>query len=351
MITRRLFQDDTINPDLFRRSRRGGSVSEELFGTREGQRACSSTPKGELITLFRAEVTNRVAGDWAAFFLSWAKRSEARHATAMSTALAHHQELLATIKSEKLGLLARLKEMESALNYMRSREEARALAEREAEERRMRRAARKRAPARNAAMQVHYEKAVKISESSGASSFSRARDRSSFLFLTGMRVSNLRELRATHLRSLLSGQALTIPQIKQRKTLTYPIPRECTTLVKARSSDIAWLLRGRENDSYVITCSAGGPPLNRVNLTTRLNAVLKAVGAVTGRVLTSHSFRIGLTTSIIERFGIDAARQILGHANISTTALYSRYTLTSSSVKQMLGARFRRKYCRKGGEL
>ena len=240
--------------------------------------------------------------------------------------------------------------MESSLNFMRGREEARALAEREAEERRQRRAARKRAPARDAAQLSHYERAIDLSVSRGPSNFSKARDRVSllFLFLTGMRVSNLRELRATHLRSLLSGNSLSIPQIKSGGTLTHPIPREYVPLVSRRTEDINVLLVGRENSDYVITGEQNSnQQLNRVNLTSRLNALLKAVGQLEGRILTSHSFRIGLTTSIIERFGIDAARQILGHSNIATTSVYSRYTLSPSSIKRILSARFRRSYKRK----
>lgn len=311
--------------------------------TRDGARTGDPLSRSNVMT----------PNQWVHFLVTWYNQSGARHAEVMATTLAHHEEAQATLKSKYASLLSKydillskLKETESKLDYLHSCEQSREQTKREAEERRKRRAARKRAPSRDAAQLQQYRLAIQVSESLGNNNFAKARDRVCllFLFLTGMRVANLRELRVTHLRCLLSGQTLSIPQIKSKSTLTHPIPVEYLDLVEKRKEDIVQLIQGREDADFVITNSQDGRPLNRVNLTNRLNNLLKAIGKIEGRVLTSHSFRIGLTTILIERYGIEAARQIIGHKNISTTCIYSRHTLSPSRVKRMLGSRLRRKY-------
>jgi len=45
--------------------------------------------------------------------------------------------------------------------------------------------------------------------------------------------------------------------------------------------------------------------------------------------LTSHSCRISFGTRFVEKFGIEVARQMVGHVNVSTTKNYSRSNLTA----------------------
>ena len=38
----------------------------------------------------------------------------------------------------------------------------------------------------------------------------------------------------------------------------------------------------------------------------------------------THSFRIGLTTTLIEYGKVEAAQKVIGHSNLITTAVYNR---------------------------
>jgi site-specific recombinase XerD len=65
-------------------------------------------------------------------------------------------------------------------------------------------------------------------------------------------------------------------------------------------------------------------PVHRQYLTERINKYLKLVSQKTGKHFTSHSFRIGLITALIDTTGISMACKIAGHSDIKTTELYNR---------------------------
>lgn len=72
--------------------------------------------------------------------------------------------------------------------------------------------------------------------------------------------------------------------------------------------------------------------MSREYLDKRLNTILKHVSKKTHKNIKTHSFRIGLTTALIEAVGIDVASKAIGHADIRTTEMYNRRTLTMNEI-------------------
>ena len=86
--------------------------------------------------------------------------------------------------------------------------------------------------------------------------------------------------------------------------------------------DIENLIKKQGIGSYL--CS-----MSREHLTRRLNEHLREYGKKVNKELTSHSCRISFVTRFVEKFGIEVARQMVGHVNVSTTQNYSRSNLTA----------------------
>lgn len=83
----------------------------------------------------------------------------------------------------------------------------------------------------------------------------------------------------------------------------------------------------------MITAPNSAQPLNRSWLAARINKILKGVSKLEKKHITSHSFRIGQTTSLIEMCGLPAAQQIIGHRDIRTTIRYIRTRMSESDTR------------------
>jgi len=128
---------------------------------------------------------------------------------------------------------------------------------------------------------------------------------------------------------MLENDEVTIPTIKSKKTtkLNYYITKSIRAIIQGKKEEIQTLIKNKEEEDFVITSLYKKEPVSRRYLTTHINEILRKTGIKHHKKLSSHSFQIGLTTALIETAGIDAARQIIGHENISTTAIYSRRSL------------------------
>ena len=125
---------------------------------------------------------------------------------------------------------------------------------------------------------------------------------------------------------LLRGKQLVASAIKTQETkyLTLTINRAVHALILERQADIAIICQGKEGNHSVITGKGKEKPLYASNLDRKLNQVLKHTCKVVKKNLKTHIFRIEITTSLIEVGGIEAAQKIIGHSNLTTTAIYNR---------------------------
>lgn len=67
-----------------------------------------------------------------------------------------------------------------------------------------------------------------------------------------------------------------------------------------------------------------------------LNKVFKTYGKLCNKNLLSHSCRISFITRICKIAGVETARLMVGHTNISTTQRYNRQVLSSREQKQII---------------
>jgi site-specific recombinase XerD/transposase InsO family protein len=199
--------------------------------------------------------------------------------------------------------------------------------DREAEVRKQKRAKRNRKPLRDAFTFDDLTAMLKdMSSGEDKSSIAVCRDRVClvFLFLTGIRVAELKELTIANLDSYLDLEPIDIQIGKSNspvKQQLVPSEESRNILRKYVGSDINILAKKLGHGSYL--CA-----LSREHLTRRINNLMRLYGKKVNKELTSHSCRISFVTRYVQEFGIDVARQMVGHVNVSTTQNYSRSMLT-----------------------
>lgn len=328
---------------------------------------------GDKVEEWKRTVVSKYAGDWQRFFIEFYIRNLEEHKATqarirdsahevITASEQHFQKVIAALEREKLGLKseldssrkelsvvqARLTEMEKNLKYIYSREATREQEDLEKQARKARRRARKRQPLRDALFVKEYRLAQSFLSGDG---FEVCRDRVGLLlmFLTGLRVRSLLLTTGGHLSKLLSfldedNQTLVYPGIKSASAATIRIhlPSEARPLISDRSKDINRLLAGRAPHEKVMSRSEGSQELLSIsNLTRRLNRIMHKLSERTGKLFRTHSFRIGLTTSLVAKAGIEIARDIMGHKDYGTTASYNRHTYTQTELSKALGAAYR----------
>ena len=122
---------------------------------------------------------------------------------------------------------------------------------------------------------------------------------------------------------MIEGNSFAISAInfKETKHLAININRAVHALILGREADIAIICQEKKGNDLVITPKQ---PLYPSNLDNKLNQVLRDTSKVVKKNLNTHSFRIGLTTSLIEVGKVEVAQKIIIYANLTTTAVYNR---------------------------
>lgn len=215
-----------------------------------------------------------------------------------------------------------------------------ALNEKLKEERRIVRKNKQKRPIRDAATTPELRAAFDFIQNSEFKAFSKARDRVSILllYLFGFRASTLRLITVGHLNEVLNNDSLTLFLAKSKSIKRCFFPKTSITkqLIKENRKSFLLLMKGEKYDDPVITSEGSTIPLSRSYLTERLNLILKEAGKTCGKTLSSHSFRIGFTTAVIEQAGLDIAQKVVGHVNIATTAVYTRRQINESDLQRIM---------------
>lgn len=324
----------------------------------------SSSEIGRQVDIFKQEVVGKYAGDWQRFFIDWYRStlahqesSKALHKQTQTELKAGFAEVISTLKREKSTLefslvesskslkklQCRVESLEQTLSYLRERESSREQEQLVISARRARRRARTRLPLRDPVYAKEYE--VAQSKITGAS-FASSRDRVCLLllYLTGIRVRSLRHTTAAHLKVLLNfleedSGTLSFPGIKSSsaRAIHIPLTNHARKYILSVKSDIERLMSCRSPSELVFSRVEGSSDLLSVtNLTKRINRILEWCSQALGRLLRSHSFRIGLTTAISASSGTDMARELVGHSDIRTTASYSRHHFQQPEIRRAI---------------
>lgn len=212
------------------------------------------------------------------------------------------------------------------------------------EERKIIRSNRTRLPARDAATLPELLTAWQVIDDSQAPSFSKARSKVLLLtlYISGERIANLRLLTANHLRQLSDPGItyITLPcsKYKEPKYREITVSKHVRTYIQRCEKEIHLLVQGKQGDDPVITSQGTTTPLERAYLTNHVNSTLKKTGKILHKKVSSHSFRIGLTTSIIATTGLPEAQVYMGHANIETTNVYNRESFDMNRMRLVASA-------------
>lgn len=172
--------------------------------------------------------------------------------------------------------------------------------------------------------------------------FSKKRLRVAFccLFLTGLRIGELRQITISQIMSLLNRRYIKIDRQKrgrsnQKAFLTYAGYK----IINHRRNDIFDILKilgisksktkdffGKPFDTLFLFSSQtqkGHKPLTRSFFTNLLNKYIQNTFKHEDKTFSSHSFRKGYITRLWrESSDIEFVRSIIGHTHISTTSLY-----------------------------
>ena len=141
-------------------------------------------------------------------------------------------------------------------------------------------------------------------------------------------------------QQMLEGNTFSISEIKSKETryLSITINKSIHSLIIDRQHHIESLCQGKQGNDLVITANGKREPLQASNLDSKLNQVLRHSSKALKKDLKTHSFRIEITTSLIEVAGIEAAQKIIVYSNLTTTAVYNR-----AQYKQNLYVRLMKK--------
>lgn len=303
----------------------------------------------EDVEALKRALYDRYDDEWAQFFLRWAFNAEQQHKQTLAKIEASREEIKAKIEAEvrdETHKLVQFHKLESQslrekLSYLQARELQREREESEALERKKKVANRQRLPLRDAATFPEFIHAIKVVEAKKRTKpFIKARDKVALLLLysTGMRISNLLHCTVISLQPLLNGGVFTVPAIKshRRGKIEWPISTATQELALKYRQDILALCLGKEGNQKVFTAEGSLKPIRRAHLDMQINAILKETSKETGKNLSSHSFRIGQTTNLIEIAGLEQASKLIGHSGVATTVLYNRSSITLRQRKSLI---------------
>lgn len=145
------------------------------------------------------------------------------------------------------------------------------------------------------------------------------------LYMTGIRVSNLKHIFQHHLKALLNKEGITITLVKTRHGLisqNFPWQGAYSKIIKEVEDDLKLLIQnaGTEESPFA---------LSREYLNRSLNNIMKKLSVATGKHFRTHSFRINFIDAVTETSGIMTAKALANHQSIETTLRYSRTGLTA----------------------
>ncbi|BEI31818.1 hypothetical protein BSKO_mt0070 (mitochondrion) [Bryopsis sp. KO-2023] len=312
--------------------------------------AIKKSAEGKAIIKKKLAAVANYQEDWGTFFKNWQNNSMLSHT---ETQLMLHEgftSVISSLKSTNENLTrdlteahasldemsSRMQSMETNLTYLQDRERDRELEEKDKEDRRKMRSARKRLPLRDPLYLEEYNVALSLIE---GTNFCASRDRVCLLilYLTGVRARSLLHVTGAHLHTMLDfldggeGQ-LSFPGIKSAtaRAVHVPLTRSADSQIRELKHEIERLLKGRAPEDRVMVRFEGHADLLSItNLNKRLNRILKKASATAGKNFRSHSFRVGLTTALSEAAGPALAQQLLGHRDQRTTPGKDRSLPTS----------------------
>jgi site-specific recombinase XerD len=320
--------------------------------------ARSLTDEADSIEQIKATVVKKYAGDWLSFFLWWRDtvvgeiKEEIRGQTdrLLQEQRVQSDYVINSLKEDHALQLSSLKkqlsEMQGRLEEAHQRALQADVALKAKEEQKARRLNRKQLPTRDMAGLAELKIALDfIAHQEKRPQFTRARDVVCIflMFITGVRVGNLLKLNISHIQQIINDQRFDLILIKKKKPTvqSFVLPAIAYPLFKEVLPFFETIIKNKNDADAAIAQEDSTTPVRREYLTERINEILRHVSKVTHKNIKTHSFRINLTTALIETVGIDAASKAIGHADIRTTEMYSRRNLGANEINNSLNLAYR----------
>ena len=222
-------------------------------------------------------------------------------------------------------LLEEIKLLQEHSSYLVDREKAK-------EQRRLKRKERKSRMLRDAFKLEDFP--VLLTCCKDRDKYIEARNRTAFalLLMTGLRVQNLKLIRVSHLLDLLNGKDISVHLVKLRgskEIVTFPYQAGYRKIISYVKKEMELLTEDSDKLSSPFA-------LSREHLTRTLNNILRKASAILGKNLKTHSFRIFLATETTDKYGLQVAKTMLNHRNVSTTERYNRGQITKRKKQKVL---------------
>jgi len=294
----------------------------------------SDSYKSLEVQQIKATITQKYAGDWITFFFEWKKQLVQELKIEMQN---NTQIIINEYKITVETLTKQITLLQKSLTAMEQKALQAEADLKTKQEAKLRRKNRNRLPSRDTAGFYELQLVIKfVLEQKSSSEFVKSRDIVCFciLFFTGLRVSNLLKLKVSHIHQLLSDYKFDLPLIKKKQSViqTFFIPTAAYSQFDDYKEHFIRIIHNKNHDDFVITSENNNILISRVFLTRSLNSILSPISKFTHKNIKTHSFRINLTTALIEAVGIEAASKAMGHNDIKTTEMYNRRTLSISDM-------------------
>ena len=158
------------------------------------------------------------------------------------------------------------------------------------------------------------------------------------LYLTGLRVSHLLFFTVTHAMQLLEKGEITNPLIKKETPrFLIRLSDQGRVVVKKYHTLFMTLMLNKEPFMPLFTTQACfEKAINRSSLDKEINSVLTKGSEKLGKHIRTHLFRGTIITNYLQRTPIDVVKDVIGHKDIKTTALYKRSKLDKEQFHRLL---------------
>lgn len=192
--------------------------------------------------------------------------------------------------------------------------------------RREKRLNRERRRKRNAISDEHYLYSLMVVGTNKTFTACRKRVALCFLFVSGLRVSELLGITKDQVLSLLHKGRIGVDRVKRgEKMKPLLLTKKGLQFFKDRSEDIHIVnSQSNPNNQYFFAGQKSSKPLARETITREINQILSKVQEQFPLLyFRSHSFRSGVITSLWKQgFEIKLLSAYIGHRSITTTAAY-----------------------------
>jgi site-specific recombinase XerD len=270
----------------------------------------------------RKQVASVYANNWEQFFLDWRKDQAIKDERLFKENLMLRKELSAVHKT---------------LNYVADETKINEIARNKRELSKQKRSMSVKLPLRDVVSKDEFNTVLSLIESN---SFSDCRRRLALvvLYLTGLRVSNLRVLTVRHFKMLFRTGKTIIPLIKNGADRhSIELSLEGQKLLNQYKVIFNILCKNKCIGDPVFS-SAKNPStcISREVFDRELNSILTKASSLFGKHLRTHSFRATLITDLLISTPIDVVKEFIGHRDIKSTLTYKRSRLTEDAIKKVL---------------